>query len=223
MACIESYVQPRRLYRYRSLAIPERELDAIKKGYLYCSAYLNLNDPMEGLFTSSRLFRKSQKYRTLRNAIRDNKARIGVCSFSEVHDHELMWAHYAEQFTGICVAYSLSRLLKNLREEISFVRMHYNETVPTLHQTSKDPNELAKMVLSYKNYRWLYEREWRMLAGQGKAYYKDIECVTQVYLGSRISDKHKDQVTRALTALDIPIREMTIDKYFINFEERESD
>src|SRR5437667_3269872 len=53
MATIESYVQPRRLYRYRSIANLDRELDSILKGYLYCSPYMKLNDPMEGLFTSS--------------------------------------------------------------------------------------------------------------------------------------------------------------------------
>ncbi|HLJ25517.1 MAG TPA: DUF2971 domain-containing protein [Candidatus Angelobacter sp.] len=223
MAHIETYVQPRRLYRYRSLANLQREMDAIQKSYLFCSTYRKLNDPMEGLFTSSRLFRKSEKYRTVRNAIRDNKAHIGVCSFSEVYDHELMWAHYANQFTGICISYSFSRLLRNLADEITFVRMYYNETVPTVHRTSKDTDELARMVLSYKNYRWLYEREWRMFADQGKVHYKDVECVTRVYLGSRISDVDKTQVTKALNRLRIPTSEMTIDKYFLNFEERDSD
>jgi hypothetical protein len=130
-----------------------------------------------------------------------------------------MWAHYANQFTGICVAYSLARLLKALGDDISFVRMYYDETVPTVHRTSKDPSQLAKMVLSYKNYRWLYEREWRMFAGQGKIHYRDTECVTKVYLGSRISDADKKKIEKALGALDIVIKPMTIDKYFISFED----
>lgn len=46
--------------------------------------------------------------------------------------YELMWAHYANQFTGICVAYSLSRLLKSLLVDINFVRMYYDEMVPSL-------------------------------------------------------------------------------------------
>ena len=92
MATIESFVQPRRLYRYRSAGYLDRELDSILKGYLYCSPYMNLNDPMEGLFTSSKILRKSDGYRAVRDAIRDNKARIGICSFSEVYDHELMRA-----------------------------------------------------------------------------------------------------------------------------------
>lgn len=220
MARVDTYVQPLRLYRYRSLRNLQRELDAIQKGYLYCSPYVSLNDPMEGLFTSSSSLRKSVTYRAIRSAIRENKARIGICSFSEVYDHELMWAHYADQFTGICVAYSLTRLLNKLPGTISFVRMYYNETVPTVNRTGKDPDELAKMVLSYKNHRWLQEREWRMFGHPGKVHYRDIECVTKVYLGSRISERNKRSVERALDTLDIQTSQMKIDKYLLNFRGR---
>jgi len=105
MANIQYYVQPQRLYRYRSLEKFDREIEAIKERYLYCAPYLDLNDPMEGLFTSSQLLKKSERYREIRRAITDKKAQIGMCSFSEVYDHELMWAHYANQFKGICIAY----------------------------------------------------------------------------------------------------------------------
>jgi len=65
--------------------------------------------------------------------------------------------------------------------------MYYNEMVPLVRHSRQEPNDVAKMVLSYKNYRWLYEREWRMFSSRGKANYTDKSCVTRVYLGSRIS------------------------------------
>lgn len=218
MATIERYVQPPRLYRYRSLEELDRELEAIEEPYLYCAAFGSLNDPMEGLFSTSRSLGESEKHRAIRASIRDNKSQIGMCSFSEVHNHELMWAHYADQFRGICISYSLSKLLKSLPQNVNFVRMFYNETEPTIHRTSEDPGQLAKMVLSYKNYRWLYEREWRMFAPLGKAHYQDAACVTRVYLGSRIKDGDRNRITNRLKQLKIKIREMTIDKYSISFE-----
>ena len=223
MASIESYVQPRRLYRYRSLTNFDQELDGITKAYLFCSPYLALNDPMEGLFTSSSLMRKSADYRTVRNAIKDNKAQIGICSLSETFDHELMWAHYANQFGGICIAYSFRRLLEGLPEDVRFVRMSYDERVPTVHRTSKDPSLLAKMVLSYKNHRWAYEREWRMFGNQGKISYKDATCVTRVYLGSRITAKHRQQVKARLAPLRISTSEMAINHYLIDFDDSPAD
>src|SRR5258706_9955581 len=150
MATIEHYVQPPRLYRYRSLAELDRELEAIEERYLYCAAFGKLNDPMEGLFSTSRTVRESANHRAIRASIRENKANIGMCSFSEVHDHELMWAHYADQFRGICISYSLTNLLQGLPKDMHFVRMFYNETEPTIHRTNADPGQLAKMVLSYK-------------------------------------------------------------------------
>ncbi len=218
MATIKSYVRPQGLYRYRSLLHLDREMDAIENGYLFCAAYKDLNDPMEGLFSSSQLLRESEDYRAIRSSIRENKAQIGMCSFSEVPNHELMWAHYADRFGGICIAYSLSRLLKNLAKDVTFARMYYNEMVPTVRLTDDDPSTLAKMVLSYKNYRWLYEREWRMFAPLGKAHYRKTACVTRVYLGSRVSDNHRTRITETLRRLEIETREMTIDKYSISFE-----
>lgn len=199
------------------MRISNRELAAIVEGYLYCAAYTDLNDPMEGLFSSSELLRRSEDYRRIRNAIADNKAQIGMCSFSEVHDHELMWAHYADRFGGICVAYSLTKLLSNLSEDVNFVRMYYNEKVPTVHRSNHLPGHLAKMILSYKNYKWLYEREWRMFGPLGRAHYIKTKCVTSVYLGSRIDATKKETIKKAMKQLGIPTREMNVGKYSLSF------
>jgi hypothetical protein len=213
-----SYVQPRRLFRYRRIAKIDQELDALEAQYLYCAAYADLNDPMEGRYTFSKAVRHSSGYHGLRRELNDKKAQTGICSFSEVHDHELMWAHYAEQFTGFCVAYSLRRLMESLPDSASFMRMYYNEWAPTVHLTSRPTDELAKMVLSYKSYRWLYEREWRMFAQQGQIHYSDPKCVTRVYLGARMKPAHRARITRTLKRLGIKTSAMKIDEYFMTFD-----
>jgi hypothetical protein len=208
-------VRPTELYRYRSLKKIDRELEAIERKFLYCAAYDTLNDPMEGLFRSTLGLRMSEDYRNIRDSIIENKARIGICSFSEVHNHGPMWAHYADEFRGICIAYSLSKLLDTLAQDITFVRMFYNEDVPAVTLSDPDP---AKKILSYKNYRWLYEREWRMFGTLGTMSYANSECVTRVYLGSRMTDTRRDQITARLSNLNLPTHDMTIDKYSIDFE-----
>jgi hypothetical protein len=173
---------------------------------------------MEGRFTSSALFRKSSDHQAIKEAIIDNKARVGMCSFSEVHNHELMWAHYADHFRGICIAYSVRLLLQNLADQVNFVRMYYDEKAPIITRGHAGPAKLAKMILSHKSYRWLYEREWRVFAQLGKVYYRSIECVTRVYLGYRISRNHRKQIVKVLARLGIEKKEMNIKKYFIEFE-----
>ncbi len=133
MASIKNYVTPNRLYRYRSLENFERETEAIEKGYLFCAAYQKLNDPMEGRFApSGRLRRNSAEHRAVREAVIENKAQIGMCSFSEVYDHELMSTHYADRFRGICVSYNLGQLLKKLGGGYEFMRLYYNEVEPKI-------------------------------------------------------------------------------------------
>jgi hypothetical protein len=63
VATIEAYAQPPTLYRYRSLKEIDREIDAIEEGCLFCAGFTALNDPMEGLFNSSRHFRDKEDYR----------------------------------------------------------------------------------------------------------------------------------------------------------------
>lgn len=219
MAEITSFVKPSKLYRYRSIANLQREVDAIAKGYLFCSSYKKLNDPMEGLYTSSQVLKESANYQAVRNAIRDDKTQIGICSFSETYDHELMWAHYANQFSGICIQYSLPRLLTHLPADVHFSRMFYDERGPTVFRSSKPPIELAKMVLSYKNYRWLYEREWRMFADQGKVSYSKSNCVTHVYIGNRVKTAERLVIQDALKKLKIPSSVMSINRYSIHFKD----
>lgn len=219
MGEIRSFVKPLRLYRYRSAKHLDRELEAIRENYLYCAAFENLNDPMEGLFASSQRVRQSENYRDVRAAIVDNKAKIGICSFSEVHDHELMWAHYADQFGGFCIGYSLSRLLEGFGDNIDFVRMYYDERVPTVRHTSTEPMLLAKEILSCKNYRWLYEREWRMFAPIGKVVYTGPTCVKHVYLGSRMTQEHRNKVKKELQGTSITLSDMSIKKYSMSFSD----
>jgi hypothetical protein len=214
VATIQSYVRPTELYRYRSSKKLDRELEAIEKRFLYCAAYDELNDPMEGLFRSTQGLRMSEDYGSIRDSIIENKTRIGICSFSEIHNHGPMWAHYADEFRGMCIAYSLSKLLDTLAEDVTFVRMFYNEDVPAVRQSDVEP---AKKILSYKNYRWLYEREWRMFGTLGTVSYANSECVTRVYLGSRMTDARRDQITARLSKLDISTHDMTIDRYSIGF------
>lgn len=218
MATITSYVQPQRLYRYRSIkAHLDREMEAIENGYLYCAPYTELNDPMEGTFSSSSMLRSKDKYRWIKSAIMDAKSQTGMCSFSEVHNHELMWAHYSDRFAGICVAYSLSKLLQNLPDQVTFARMYYNEKVPVVRHADLPTEQQAKMILSYKNYKWLYEREWRMFAHIGKAYYHKASCVTHVYLGSKIDPEHKERIKQAMRTLKIRTSEMNVGKYALSF------
>ncbi len=214
-------MQPVSLYRYRSLKNFERELGAIEDAYIHAASFRDLNDPMEGGFTSGKRFRQLPEYHRIRDEILDRKRGLRLSSFSEVPNNELMWAHYANQFRGICISYSFSTLMRNFSPPICFVRMFYNDYQPTIHTADRVPEDLAKMVLSYKNYKWLYEREWRMFSRMERNEYTNVNCVRSVRVGARVGSEQKAEITRRLTALGIKVRYMTIKKYRIRFEAEE--
>jgi hypothetical protein len=164
---------------------------------------------MEGMFSSDPL---------IEDKIIGQKSQIGICSFSEVHDLNLMWAHYADQFKGICIAYDLSRLLEALKADVEFIRICYVEKEPCLphsKQPKKELEPLAKKALSYKNYAWLYEREWRMFAKPGRVPYGDTLCVKCVYLGPRMDEYDQKLISTELKQSRIKSNPMKIDGYSI--------
>ena len=211
MAEIKTYVIPSRLYRYRSGKSLERDLDALINGELWCSRFDQQNDPMEGLYSARRSIQKDPNYRSRLKNISHGKRTIGMCSFTEVKDHELMWAHYADQFRGYCISYVTKSLLAKLPEEVDLIRLYYSDYPPKINQEHERPE---KVILSYKHNKWLYEREWRLLAPRlGSLGYQETSCVSKIYLGPRMLEDTRSFIADRLKNSGIEIREMIVNGY----------
>lgn len=221
---IRAYARPRELYRFRSLGVNDpkkfkQELDALVSGYVFCPSYSAMNDPMEGSHRESALLKESKFHERRRNQVETALATFGIASFSEVRDHELMWAHYAGNYSGMCVEYDVRRLLKNLPDDHEMVRMTYNEKAPILYRDQETAENKAKLILSCKSWRWSGEREWRLIRPTiGKAEYGGGRAAVAVFLGSRISDEHEEAIRDALEPQKIPVSKMKLDTYNLAFE-----
>src|ERR1700728_66067 len=123
VAQIELPHLPIRLYRYRSLKggqdIVEREIATITESYLWCSDFTRLNDPMEGFNTPSSVLWNGRKARIIKQNILDSKSTIGIASFAESYENELMWTHYADEYRGVCIAYITDFLQRGLHDGTS--------------------------------------------------------------------------------------------------------
>jgi hypothetical protein len=213
--------EPGLLYRYRSLdgqALLEQERSAIANDYLWCSRFGVLNDPMEGSYELALKDKEGPRYQLIRHQLYSEKTGIGICSFSETNDNAIMWAHYADGFSGICIEYRFKELRQCLDDRNIFVRIAYNEGVQRLSEKAALDREAAKKVLSSKSYRWLHEREWRLFSpstGRVKVAANSISCV---YLGYRMRAESKKSITASLAKKKIPYKEMSLDGYSIRFE-----
>jgi len=219
MAKVKFYSTPPRLHRYRPLGAKlDREIAAIRDGYIFCPKFSDMNDPMEGMHRESLAYIAKSKARTERQAIADEKAKLGIASLSEVYDHEPMWAHYADNFRGMCVAYTTSKLLKSLPENFDFIRMSYSEQPPVILANRASLLDKAKLTLGTKTVRWASEREWRLIIPRtGRATYKDVGCVFRVYLGSLIDPNAEQLIRTEMSKLNIPVMKMKIDMYEVSF------
>lgn len=220
MAELKIYAKPSSLYRYRPLGNKAvQELNALLGNYIYCPAYSAMNDPMEGLHRLSSRLAENSKSEKSRERIQEAMRNMGIASMSEVYDHEPMWAHYADQFAGMCIQDSLNRLIKGLDGDIAITRMMYSENEPVLLDDRSEAIDRARLCLSSKTVRWASERECRIFkADQGEANYVDTRTVTKIFLGSRISPAHEKLVRDAGAKLGVPVVKMQIDAYSIVFK-----
>jgi hypothetical protein len=170
---------------------------------------------MEGFFNASQRVQSKENYNETVDLIRSQKLALGIGSFSETWDNELMWAHYAGDFTGICVGYSVTKLLAGLPDDHGLARIAYGDRPYFLGLGALRQEHRARAILSTKNLKWSYEREWRLFAPtSGPAHYNN-DAVTCVYLGARISQAHRTAIIRRLAGMEIEVRNTRVNGYTI--------
>ena len=229
MATIETYATPTWLYRYRSLrprgadddgaANPsrlERELRAIEQGYIWCGTFTQMNDPMEGFYRSNARLSEEFDYDQFSEVVRSEKLGLGIASLSETWNNELMWAHYADGFRGICIAYPLARLLRGLNEHHALARVAYGDRPHYLNLRAMHNTDLrARAILSTKNFKWSYEREWRLFSQHPGEAQHGADAIATVYLGMRMAEGDRRTITRRLRAAGVRVRRTLVDGYSV--------
>jgi hypothetical protein len=210
-AIVELPILPPYLHRYRKIddGTIDQEIAAIIETYLWFSTYKEMNDPMEGFFEPARRFQKDSNYARAARDIYYEKIRIGICSFSDTHDNELMWPHYTRNYSGICVGYAPQNLIDGLPNHAHLVRVSYGAKPPDISATdAANTNRAAIKVLSHKKASWQYEREWRVLGPTGRLNIRSKACVRDVRFGMNIKPEHKAKLLAALRGHPIRIAEM---------------
>ena len=207
MVQISAPSMPRRLYRYRNVNSPknlDRELKAIRENHLWCSRFDSLNDPMEGFFGLTPTAARAPDGPLVPPEVRSVMQQMGVCCFSDTYESDVMWAHYAGEYRGICVQYSTHDLCDGL-PDVYAVRVQYDVQTPVLRaDETPDREEAAIKALSSKKSDWYYEREWRFLTKHkaidvpGRLQILGQNPVKGIYFGPRTEGNVIDAVREGL-------------------------
>lgn len=192
-----------KLYKFRSLKSFEYTADIILNKQLYAAHFENLNDPMEGFFSYH------SHLESLAKEIRNEKSKLKICSLSKSFDNPILWAHYANDFKGICIEIEVEEDNPNY----SIEEMNYNMGTHTIGNGLFDENippfDWAKGLLTRKYKEWTYEQEVRILSFE--RIIKNGISIKAIYLGARISEINKKVIKKI--ASEISIYETNINEH----------
>ena len=95
---------PDRLYKYQPIGSGQmraKRIQTIKKEQIWASRVKYLNDPFE-----FKMLYADQKNNNVREFYEDVLNRNEIICLSSKWNDKLMWAHYAESHTGMCIEYA---------------------------------------------------------------------------------------------------------------------
>lgn len=194
------------LYKFIKLDCFEQVSDLLLTKRLYCPKPKELNDPLEGVLgitlpeTPTSTVDSKPLERSLRfwSAIEKEINRYRLCSFSGNPNSLLMWSHYSNRHSGICIELDLSAY-KELIEKVVYV-----DDLSDMNSSS------AKDQLKYKLRHWEYEDEYRVILSKDTSLKYIKADIKTVLIGASI----KGEFTRPLFEL---CRLMKYPKEFFSF------
>lgn len=163
-------------------------IDSLFRNYFYLSNPGDFNDPFD---CNVNLF-ENIELREMPTVKRNNYQNIGVCSFTEVVDNHLMWAHYADNFSGWALEFGGQNV--SMKERKGHMIKHTLTRVIYPKKLVKIKKEYAfaqNYLLTTKFKHWSYEKEWRfiaLLSEQDREIYYFPDCVKALYIGHKIID-----------------------------------
>ena len=139
-----------------------------------------------------------EAFETFRGNLRNLFQEMGICSFSAIPNHMLMWSHYANHHRGFCVEYDCRKGTK-LRALAHKVR--YKDAVPSLTAAdfaSPNNEDAIDIMWLTKAKCWSYEKEWRVMMNEGGKNYQAPSAVTTVIFGARMPESDRIMIAQAL-------------------------
>ncbi len=125
------------------------------------------------------------RLRNDRQFLEDHVRKVGIRIESEIQkryrlycltpkpSNILMWSHYAQNHTGICLEFNSHRNLMS-----DSIKVVYLKAYPTLDLTDDDPDTMLAPLLT-KAIDWEYEEEYRLIAQEESVAFNNETLLTR--------------------------------------------
>ncbi len=153
--------------------------------------------------------------------------RLGVCCFSRSNKEVLMWGHYANKHTGICVEYDFTNADKYIPNTF-LLPVIYSKKRPLVPigkmydlKDKLDENKTIYKLAPYliegfdtKSEKWKDEREWRLILLGKENMMRKIyfPCMTKIITGTKISEDNFNAIKAIGKMKKIPVEKIQLTK-----------
>lgn len=138
----------------------------------------------------------------------------GILSLSQDYKNILMWSHYANNHTGLCIEYE--RLKSNSLGLLAYP-VKYCKATPSLlpSDITSYGNNFDDLWLT-KSLDWEYEQEWRLLLKRGGINY-NCDCkIKSIIFGMRMHQENREALQNILKNKQVTYKEAI--RHESNFE-----
>lgn len=146
-----------------------------------------------GIFLEGR-HRRPEIWEALRTGVIESTTkRIAVLCLSAVEDSILMWSHYAQDHTGICLGFEWSECAPFFGRAQEVI---YSDDFPIVDFFNTPADRQVENIFLTKFSGWKYEKEWRIIehnSGPGSYEYPGGLLKT-ITFGCKTAQKHKELV-----------------------------
>lgn len=198
------------LYRYTGLKRLDSDSDKRVFSFDTDNLYLSKNGSQNDIFEG--IAQTDYSFTSIEECIKALSNVTLLKCFTEDPKNNLMWAHYADSYKGICVEYDLrwaSEEVKKMLFPVVYRKKpeHFisvDEILSGKERGAKDYLRDSKGIFAEKPFCWKYEKEWRIcdMNYDESVSGKNIEFpyITKIFLGPRIEQENKKKVLAAVKA-----------------------
>lgn len=137
---------------------------------------------------------KQDKYWKKINALKGFNEKVGIFCLSKLNDNHLMWSHYANSHSGLCIGLELNCLARDLR--INFRKVVYSENFPRMPLLPKTETEYLPFLYTKSN-DWSYEQEYRFFETRKARTKVNIsnEVFSELIFGCKMPESTKREIS----------------------------
>ena len=148
----------------------------------------------------------AEQFNSLLSLAYNAKEVIGICSFSEDNNNELLWENYGSNNTGYCIEYDVSNyeynknilptIYTDQRDTDIVIQLTASIISKLIKQLSEkklkpDETQFIQLFLT-KNTNWSYQKEWRYVGLANE--HAQAPKIKRIYLGHDVSKENEEKM-----------------------------